>query len=110
MSETPRIIDETLIREITDRIVEAVHPRRVMLFGSYARGDFGPHSDLDIFVEMESNEKPYERRRRIGKLFMGRWWPMDLIVFTPEEVADLRDTIGSIMPTIEREGKLLYEE
>ncbi len=45
-----------------DRIVEAVHPNRILLFGSYARGDFGPDSDLDIFVEMESTERRYIRR------------------------------------------------
>ena len=101
-------IDEKLIEEITRKIVEAFHPRRVILFGSRARGDYHEDSDIDLFVEMESSEKPWQRRMRIDSLFQYRWWPMDLVVYTPEEVKARRHSHASILPDIELEGKVLF--
>jgi hypothetical protein len=49
-----RVIDQELINEVVDRIVRAFNPIRIVVFGSHARGDAGPDSDLDLMVEMES--------------------------------------------------------
>jgi predicted nucleotidyltransferase len=49
-----RAIDAGLIKHVTDTIVAHFDPERVILFGSQARADAGPDSDLDIFVEMET--------------------------------------------------------
>src|ERR1035441_7830364 len=94
-------IDDVLIGEITRRIVEGVHPNRIVLFGSRARGDHRPDSDIDIMVEMESDENRFERYKRVNKLFRGRWWAMDLLVYTPEEVAARQNSLVSIVPIIE---------
>jgi predicted nucleotidyltransferase len=102
-------IDEALIQEITRRIVEGVHPNRVILFGSRARGDFRPDSDLDIFVEMESVEKPYYRHGRVRGVLRGIPASMDLIVMTPEEVEVRRNSLVSLVPIIEREGRVLFQ-
>jgi predicted nucleotidyltransferase len=102
-------IDDALIQEITRRIVEGVHPRRVILFGSRARGDARADSDIDLFVEMESLEGPVERHKRVNSLFYGRRWSMDLIVMTPEEVLERRNIRHSMVPTIEKEGKVLFD-
>ena len=40
-------VTETLLQEMTDVIVEAVNPQRIILFGSHARGQAGPESDVD---------------------------------------------------------------
>ncbi|MDY6844710.1 MAG: nucleotidyltransferase domain-containing protein [Thermodesulfobacteriota bacterium] len=47
-------VDDSLLREIRDRIVEAVKPERIILFGSYAYGKPKDGSDLDILVVMNS--------------------------------------------------------
>jgi predicted nucleotidyltransferase len=103
-------IDDALIEEITRRIVEGVHPRRIILFGSRARGDFDIESDIDIFVEMETQDIPVERRLKVRKLFRDRWWPMDILVYTPEEVRAREHSLASIVPLILAEGKTLYEQ
>jgi len=100
---------EPPIDEIVEKIVEAFHPWRIVMFGSRARGEAGPGSDLDLFVEMESDAAPRDRVRAVDALFDRRRWAMDLLVYTPEEAAQRKDVIGTLLYTIEREGKLLYE-
>ena len=41
------MVTEETLREIVDKIVEAAHPKAVILFGSHARGEAGPDSGLD---------------------------------------------------------------
>ena len=103
-----RRIDDQLIQEITQTIVERFHPRRIVLFGSHARGDAGPESDLDLMVEMESKEPPFSRAVAVSQAFPWRDWPLDVFVFTPDEIQQNRDLIGDLIYTIEHEGKTLY--
>ncbi|HEX5315692.1 MAG TPA: nucleotidyltransferase domain-containing protein [Candidatus Kapabacteria bacterium] len=102
-------IDDALIESITRKIVDAVHPKRVILFGSRARGDYSEDSDIDLLVEMESSEKPWQRRVKIGSLFLDRWWPMDILVYTPQEIEERKTSLASIIPDILQEGKTLYD-
>jgi len=102
-------VDEALLQEITTRIVEHCRPRRIVLFGSRAWGTQRRDSDVDLFVEMESNESPHERRMRIRRLFQGRRWGLDLLVYTPDEIVAERAIPGTMVPVIEREGRVLYE-
>lgn len=102
-------IDDRLIAYITQTIVEHCNPRRIILFGSHARGDAGPDSDLDIFVEMATRRNPYARAIAIDSLFDMRDWPMDIIVYTPEEVKRWTGQVGTMLHVIEQEGRVLYE-
>ena len=80
-----------------------------MLFGSYAAGNPGPDSDVDLFVEMETDKSPPQRAIEISAAFGLRSWPLDVVVYTPEEVARLSHINGTLLSVIEREGKTLYE-
>ena len=103
------MIEKPPIEYIVRTIAERFHPERIILFGSYARGDAGPDSDVDIFVEMESALKPPERAVEIDRTFGLRQWAMDVLVYTPEEVRRLRPVNGTLLQVIEKEGKVLYE-
>ena len=100
---------EPPVDEIVRKIVEAFAPRRIVVFGSRARGQAGPDSDLDLLVEMHSDLPPRDRVRAVSDLFGLRRWAMDLVVYTPQEVERMKDTVGTLLYTIEREGKVLYE-
>jgi predicted nucleotidyltransferase len=102
-------IDDALIQEITRTIVDAIHPERVILFGSRGRGDHRADSDLDVFVEWETPESRLDRYMKVLSLFHGRRWSMDLIVMTPQEVRERRNSGHSMVPIIEREGKVLFD-
>ena len=101
---------EPPIQEIIRRIVEAFRPRRIVMFGSRARGDTRPDSDLDLMVEMETDDPPAVRVRTIDALFGLRRWAMDLVVYTPEEVEQQRQYRNALIRVIESEGKVLYEQ
>ena len=80
------------------------------MFGSRARGDARPGSDLDLMIEMETPDPPAERARVIDALFGLRRWAMDLVVYTPGEVQEQRRYRNSLLRAIEAEGKVLYEQ
>lgn len=99
--------DEAVLQEIVRRIVAAVAPERIILFGSAARGEMGPDSDLDLLVV-----KACERRREVAttiyRALRGLGGAKDIVVVTPEDVERHRDTIGYILRPALREGRILY--
>lgn len=113
MNETKlATIDDALIRRVQDRLVEACHPQAVYLFGSAARGEAQPGSDLDVLVVMELEEgaTPYEKARELHALFRGWRVPLDIIVRTPEQFEQGRRLQGFIERTAARDGVVLYKE
>ena len=98
------------VDEIVQKIVEAFHPRRIVMFGSRARGEGGMDSDVDLLVEMESDQRPLDRIRAVDALFARRRWAMDLVVYTPDEVRRFKAVVGTLLYTIEREERVLYEQ
>lgn len=103
-------MDRQSIESITRRLVSHFNPRRVILFGSHARGAAGKDSDLDLYLEMETDLRPPERAVAVSALFGLRTWPLDVLVYTPEEAARLRNAPGSFLARIESEGEVLYEQ
>lgn len=101
--------DTKLLEHITQTIVDRFHPRRIVLFGSHARGEATDDSDLDLFIEMPAAAKPPERAAEVSAIFGLRPWSLDVVVYTPEEVERLRGINGTLLAVIEAEGKLLYE-
>jgi predicted nucleotidyltransferase len=97
------------IDHILSTIVDRLHPRRVLLFGSYAAGTAGPDSDVDLLIEMESDVPPPVRAMAVDALFGLRDWAMDVFVYTPAEITHLRDKVGSVVYTAEHEGRVLYQ-
>ncbi|HXC25037.1 MAG TPA: nucleotidyltransferase domain-containing protein [Gemmatimonadaceae bacterium] len=97
------------LEQITQTLVEHFHPQRIVLFGSRARGDARPDSDVDLMVEMESSLTRGRRAVEVLKVFGIRPWAMDVVVYTPDEVAQLRGSVGTLLSVIEAEGRTLYQ-
>ena len=98
------------IHALARTIAERFRPRRIILFGSYARGAASAESDVDLFVEMETPLRPPERAIAVSAVFGLRHWPLDVVVYTPEEVQRLRNVRGTLLSIIEAEGVVLYEQ
>lgn len=96
------------IREMVRRIVRRFDPDKVILFGSYARGDAGPDSDVDLLIVMPVAGSKREKAIEIGVALHDIPLPKDLIVTTPEEFEWRKDTIGTIEWPAWREGKVVY--
>ncbi len=103
-------VDEELLREIVDRIVAAVNPEKIILFGSYAYGHPTQDSDLDLLVIVgELKEKRREIRFRIRKALRKFLIAKDIIVATENEIEDWKDVKGAFLSTVVNKGKVIYE-
>jgi len=96
------------IRKMVRRIVRQFHPERVILFGSHARGDAGPDSDVDLLVVMPVPGSKREKQMEIQAVLRGVPVPVDVIVSTPEEFGWRQEIAGTIEYPAAREGKVLY--
>lgn len=104
---TPLIQDA--IAEMVHRIVSRFNPDKIILFGSHARGQAGPDSDVDLLIVMPSHGSKRERAIEIYGLLAGMGVPKDVIVVTPGEFEAYRDAPGTVIRTARQEGKVLYE-
>jgi predicted nucleotidyltransferase len=98
-----------VIDEIVRRLVEAVAPEKIILFGSAARGEMRPDSDLDLLVVKSCNDRR-EVARAVRACLRGvaPGRGKDVVVVTPEDVERDGDTIGYIIRPALREGRVLY--
>ncbi len=95
---------------IAQRLKEALSPDRIYLFGSYARGDAGPDSDLDFLVVLRrSLESRYVRAIEARRLVGDIPFPKDIVVLTRAEWEAERAVVCSLVSTVLREGICLYE-
>lgn len=98
-----------LINEITKRIMEAMHPEKIILFGSHAWGKPGEYSDIDLFIIISSSDQPsYRRAREVYRCLRGIGVPIDVIVQTHEEVEYSKNVITSLTRRVIAQGKVLY--
>ena len=99
-----------LLEAMTHRIVEAVHPKKVILFGSRARGEARPCSDYDFLVIEESGEPADVRARPLYSALAEFSAEVEIAVYTPEEVHEWCEVPQAFVTTAIREGKVLYED
>lgn len=103
-------IDNATIEAIAQLIVERFEPEQVILFGSYARGEEGSHSDVDLLVVLRAGAGRLPPgnpiRRAIAERFV---LPVDVLIRSPEVLAEQRNDPYSLMHQVLEEGKVLYE-
>lgn len=100
-------MDEQL-DELIRRIVEAVHPLRIILFGSAARGQMGPDSDVDVLVVMPNGTHRRHTAQDLYQHMFGIPFGVDIVVATPADLEKHKDTVGLIYRTVLREGREVY--
>ena len=99
----PRVMDD-----IVRRVVEVARPERIILFGSAARGEMGPHSDVDLLVIKEVADRR-GLSTRIHRSLYGVEAAVDVVVVTPADVQRYKDAHALIIKPALREGRVVYE-
>jgi len=102
------LITKDQINQVVETIVQNVHPDKVILFGSYANGNPGEDSDLDLLVIKDMPQKRYQRGREIRKHLRGAGIPIDILVYTPREIEEWHDTKVAFITRIIDHGQVLY--
>ncbi len=97
------------ISDIVSRLKNVYKPERIMLFGSWARGDFSEQSDVDFLLVKRTKRRPLWRRVDVRKI-AGTDIPMDVVVYTPREFEELQESGSAFFREILKEGKILYEK
>lgn len=96
------------IQRMVRQIVSRFHPERIILFGSHARGNAGPGSDVDLLVVMPFLGSKLEKQLEIRLALRDIHIPKDIVVTTPEEFHWRKEIPGTIERPAAREGKILY--
>ena len=112
-SDTPMITQQsidTVIDDMVRRIAERFRPEKIILFGSYARGQATEDSDIDLLVVMPVEHSTRQKANEIDLALADRTVPLDVIVVTPEQFERERDVIGTVLYKAVREGKILYKQ
>lgn len=106
-------VTDQLIQEMTDIIVRGVNPRKVVLFGSHARGEARPGSDLDFLVIEDGPFGPGRAREdemvKLWDLFFEYSVPMDFLVYSPDEIEKWQSAPNHVVAHALKDGKVLYE-
>jgi uncharacterized protein len=100
--------DPQKLDELVRRTVEAVHPLRIILFGSAARGELGPHSDLDVLIVVPDGCHTRRLAQLLYTRLRGLGYPKDLIVVQRSDVERHADNPYLIIHQALQEGRELY--
>jgi predicted nucleotidyltransferase len=97
------------LSEIVRRLVEALRPERIYLFGSRARGDATEDSDYDVLVVVdERKDEPERMEHRAYRALRGLGCPVDIVIMTRDYFDWMLGAAASLPSTVREEGRLLY--
>ena len=106
-----QVCDETdVLNEMVRRLVDIIHPDKVILFGSRARAEHRSGSDFDLLIIAESELPRHSRSAELYGALKDIIVPTDIIVYTPGEVEEWSHVPQAFVTTAVREGRVLYEK
>ncbi len=108
-----RQVTDEVIQEMVQALVRAGDPERIVIFGSRARGEGGPGSDVDLLVIDSRPFGPTRSRRealaRLYRSLQGMGVAKDILLYSADEVEYWRDSINHVLADALREGRVVYE-
>jgi len=99
---------KAILDDLVARICRVVEPKRIVLFGSSARGTAGPESDLDVLVIVNDDVPRRKIAMKIYREMVGLGLPVDLVVATDAVIQKYGSSQALIYEPALREGKELY--
>ena len=101
-------LEPAILDDIIDRIVEVACPEKIILFGSAARGDMGPNSDVDLLIVREGGHS----RELVGRIYRklhGVGAAVDAVMVSPADVERYKDSHALIIKPALAEGRVVYD-
>jgi len=102
------MVSNQILEEVINRIVQTANPRKIILFGSAARKEMEPNSDLDVLVVVPSGTHRRNTARSIYHNLIGVGFAVDVVVVTEEDIERYKDTIGMVIKPALEQGRVLY--
>ena len=99
---------DPLVDRIVRKIVEAIHPDKVILFGSRAQGTSDGDSDIDLVIVYSGPRSKRDVQVHIHKLFSHPDFSLDVFVLTPEELEAQRGVANSLAREVAERGLTCY--
>ncbi len=96
------------VEAIAERIAKEFNPEKIVLFGSYAQGNPTSESDVDLLVIVDTKQSTWDLSVEIS-LAIEHAFPMDILVRTPQEIAERLKLGDFFIKTILEKGKVLYD-
>jgi predicted nucleotidyltransferase len=99
------------IEKITNKIKDTENIKRIYLFGSYAYGTPNINSDIDLCIIIDENKRKIEIMNDIReKIGYSIDYPLDIIVYKPEEFIERANSKTSLENKISKNGVVIYEK
>lgn len=106
----PPKVDEDLLNEIVSRVVPAIHPLKIILFGSWAYGKPEKDSDLDILVIVDHLATTRrEMRVKIRGILRSLLLSKDIVVASSKDIEEWKNVPQAFISTILKKGRVIYE-
>jgi predicted nucleotidyltransferase len=102
------MVSQLEMDRVVSRIVDFYQPEMVVLFGSYATGNAHEGSDLDLLLVKQTNENPLNRAAGLRRALRDILIPMDILVYTPSEIAKDKERKFTFIHDVLKSGKVLY--
>lgn len=99
---------DPVVERVVKVIAEAIHPQKIILFGSRATGTARPDSDLDLVVIYAGEKSKRQVKLDIHRLMEPESFPMDLFVLSPEEMQRQRHVANTLAREVAERGVTVY--
>ncbi|MBI5892966.1 MAG: nucleotidyltransferase domain-containing protein [Deltaproteobacteria bacterium] len=102
------MVTQEQINQVISAIINGYHPKKIILFGSYACGSPTRDSDIDLLIIKDDEQPPVKRNRTVRSYLKNFTIPVDVIVKSSNEFEIYKDVIGTVVYAANKYGKVLY--
>jgi uncharacterized protein len=102
-------IDDSVIREIVQRLLGVSQPQRIILFGSASTGQMTRDSDVDLLVVAPDSLNTIDERVKLLRALRGLGFPFDVFIIGPERFEETKNVFGGIAYPAHKYGRVIYE-